>query len=66
LFDVQSDPAELADLAGQDGREREVADLTDRLVQWMSTVEDPLLDGPVRVPYYERAMEDAQADARDE
>jgi arylsulfatase A-like enzyme len=66
LFDVQSDPAELADLAGQDGREREVADLTDRLVQWMSTVEDPLLDGPVRVPYYERAMEDALADARDE
>jgi arylsulfatase A-like enzyme len=58
LFDLQNDPYELHNLAqGPDQRAR-VTSLSARLHAWMEEVDDPLLAGPLRTPYYERAMAD--------
>jgi hypothetical protein len=35
-----------------------VADLSRRLLAWMREVNDPLLDGPLRTPYYDRSIAD--------
>jgi arylsulfatase A-like enzyme len=61
LYDLDADPFELRDLAAEDGREEAVADLSSRLYQWMASVDDPLLDGRVRHPYYERALADLES-----
>jgi hypothetical protein len=37
-----------------------VAELSGRLWQWMKQVDDPILKGPLRTPYYEDAMRDFQ------
>ncbi len=58
LFDIEKDPYELDDLGSKDENTAIVADLSGRLLAWMKTVDDPLLDGPVHMPYYERAMKD--------
>ena len=58
LFDVKRDPDGLEDV-GMDGEHDElVADLSRQLLQWMVAVDDPLLQGRVRLPYYERAIDD--------
>jgi arylsulfatase A-like enzyme len=57
LYDLEADPLELRNLAGQ----KEVADverdLSARLSTWMRETDDPLLDGPVSSPRYRMAME---------
>ena len=58
LFDVESDPYELDDIGSEPEHEEEVANLSARLLRWMVAVDDPLLEGPVRLPYYERAIDD--------
>ncbi|MFP4384561.1 MAG: sulfatase [Spirochaetia bacterium] len=58
LFDLQADPYELTDI-GQDPSTADIAaDLSAMLLAWMKDVDDPLLKGPVRTPYYERTMGD--------
>jgi len=58
LFDLQNDPHQLADLGGSRKHAELAEDLSARLWRWMEQVGDPLLEGPVRTPYYEKAMED--------
>lgn len=58
LFDVVADPHELDDVGSAAENETTVAALSARLLRWMVAVDDPLLEGPVRLPYYERAMDD--------
>jgi hypothetical protein len=58
LFDIQADPYELHDIGSQEGYATLVADLSRRLLRWMVEVDDPLLQGPLRTPYYERAIAD--------
>ena len=58
LFDLQSDPYELHNLAQDPDQQVRVASLSARLRAWMEEVDDPLLAGPLRTPYYERAMAD--------
>jgi hypothetical protein len=58
LFDLQKDPHERNDLAGQAEYADIVRDLSDRLWRWMQRVEDPILDGPLVTPYYTEAMQD--------
>ena len=58
LFDIQADPYELHDIAGQAENAETVAELSKRLLAWMASVGDPLLAGPVPTPYYERAIAD--------
>lgn len=58
LFDLDDDPNEFNNLAGQ----AEYNDIQDRLDtmlwEWMQLVEDPLLKGPIRTPSYRSAMRD--------
>ena len=58
LFDIQTDPYELHDIGSQEGYADVLADLSGRLLGWMREVDDPLLKGPLRTPYYERAIAD--------
>jgi len=58
LFDVREDPYELDDIGSKKENAAIVADLSGRLLAWMKEVKDPLLEGPLRTPYYDRAMGD--------
>jgi arylsulfatase A-like enzyme len=58
LFDVQADPYELTDLGSEPEHVDTVQALSRELLRWMVAVDDPLLQGRVRIPYYERSMED--------
>lgn len=58
LFDLQQDPWEERDLSGDPQHADVSRELSDALWRWMEEVEDPILQGPIRTPYYERAMED--------
>jgi arylsulfatase A-like enzyme len=58
LFDLREDPWELNDLSGEPTHRRTLRELSRRLLAWMREVNDPLLKGPLRTPYYDRALED--------
>jgi len=58
LYDIQEDPSELTDPSSEADHHDRVADLSAQLLRWMVDVDDPLLEGPVRLPYYERAIDD--------
>jgi len=58
LYDLQADPGELKDIGAKPENKAIVQDLSRRLLAWMKRVKDPLLDGPLRTPYYDRAMAD--------
>ncbi len=58
LFDLREDPWEERDLSGDPEYAEVFRDLSDRLWRWMEEVGDPVLDGPIVTPYYDRAMED--------
>jgi len=56
LYDVQADPDELNDLAGDSEHEAVRAELSAALAKWMRDTADPLLDGPVASPFYRKAI----------
>ena len=58
LFDLEADPIEYENLAQEDRYADLVRELSDRLWRWMEDVGDPILEGPIRTPYYEEAMRD--------
>lgn len=58
LYDLRADPGELKDIAAKPEKKAIVRDLSRRLLAWMKRVNDPLLNGPLRTPYYDRAIED--------
>ena len=58
LFDIQEDPYELNDIGSEEEHATTVSELSARLLRWMQEVDDPLLEGPLRTPYYDRAMAD--------
>ncbi|MFO7974943.1 MAG: sulfatase [Candidatus Hydrogenedentota bacterium] len=58
LFDLQTDPYELNDIADAPENAGIVKELSDRLLDWIRQVNDPLLEGLPRTPYYARAMAD--------
>ena len=57
LYDIKDDPFELNNLSGDETYSEIIADLTNKLHEWMVKVDDPLLHGPVASPYYTRAMQ---------
>ena len=61
LYDLQEDPWELNDLGSDEAYRETVRELSRRLLTWMHQVDDPLLKGPVRTPYYERAIADLKS-----
>ena len=58
LFDIIDDPYELNDIGSKTENASLVEHLSRRLVSWMRAVDDPLLRGPLRTPYYDKAIND--------
>ena len=57
-YDLADDPYELENRAGNESY-RDVQNELDRaLMAWMDEVDDPILEGPIRTPYYGLAMAD--------
>ena len=61
LFDLENDPYELRDIGSEQECASIVAELSHRLLAWMEQVKDPLLEGPLRTPYYDKAMTDLKS-----
>jgi len=57
LFDVQNDPDQLSDIADEKENAAIVKSLSRKLHDWMVSVGDPLLKGPLQTPYYQRSVE---------
>jgi arylsulfatase A-like enzyme len=58
LFDVQNDPDQFNDIADKKENAAIVKSLSKKLYDWMASVGDPLLKGPLPTPYYQRSMEE--------
>jgi arylsulfatase A-like enzyme len=58
LYDIQKDPHELNDLSDDLKLKGVAAQLQNQLLNWMEKVNDPLLQGPLETPYYDKSMED--------
>lgn len=58
LFDIEQDPWELNNLAGESEYRITVQSLSKELMNWMKSVDDPLLGGPLATPYYEKSIEE--------
>ena len=56
LYDLETDPLEMDNLAGRPELAHVERDLSDRLWSWMRETADPLLNGPIPSPYYRTAM----------
>lgn len=57
LYDLEQDPLELHNVAGDPAFAEIERELSNRLGMWMSETADPLLGGPVASPRYRRAMQ---------
>ena len=58
LFDLGADPNEFSNLADRPGYADAQDHLDTLLWEWMESVDDPLLRGPVSTPSYEAAARD--------
>ncbi len=65
LFDIESDPFEINDLSEHEDLQKVKDELSEKLLEWMKEVDDPLLKGPQRTPYYDKAMKDFTGSAPD-
>lgn len=63
LFNIQDDPYELIDVGGKEELQTIKNELSAILLEWMKETGDPLLKGPQRTPYYDKAMEDFTGNA---
>ena len=58
LFDLANDPYELHDIGNDPANAERVRELSAQLLDWMREVDDPLLRGPLKTPYYEKSIND--------
>jgi N-sulfoglucosamine sulfohydrolase len=61
FYDLQTDPCEMNNRCDDPALREEFAALDGRLWQWMESVNDSLLRGPERTPFYEKAITDYQS-----
>lgn len=57
LYDLTADPDELHNLADDPASGAILADMKQKLLNWMQATDDPLLNGAVPSPYHTRALE---------
>jgi arylsulfatase A-like enzyme len=62
LYDLHEDPHELHDLGRAPTHQPIRQQLSGQLLSWLESVEDPILQGPIRTPYYEMAIADLSHD----
>ena len=58
LFDIKNDPYELSDIGSQPEYASVLNKLSRSLLDWMKRTGDPLLEGPLKTPYYSKAILD--------
>ncbi|MDP2856079.1 MAG: sulfatase [bacterium] len=58
LYNLEDDPFELINLGISEEYSEIAKELSKELMEWMKSVNDPLLKGPISTPYYEKSMED--------
>ena len=58
LYDLDEDPNEFTNVAGQPAYADTQRQLANRLWDWLERVDDPLLHGPIRTPSYEKSIAD--------
>lgn len=58
LYDIENDPYQLEDIGDDPQNANIVEELSRKLLRWMQEVNDPLLHGPLKTPYYEKAIAD--------
>lgn len=62
LYDLENDPNEFDNLAGQDDLSDIENELRLRLFAWMQDTDDPILKGAIESPYYDRAIQQLKGD----
>ncbi len=55
LYNIEKDPFELENLGQNQAFAGKVKELSSELMSWMKSVKDPLLEGPLVTPYYEKS-----------
>jgi arylsulfatase A-like enzyme len=63
LYDLRADPLEFDNRADDPTRAEIRRDLQSRLRRWLEDVQDPILRGPLRTPFYERSLRELHAEA---
>jgi arylsulfatase A-like enzyme len=58
LYNIQNDPFELSDLGHKKEFQNIKNELSSKLLEWMKDVDDPILQGPQKTPYYDKAIKD--------
>ena len=58
LYNIEEDPYELENLGESAEYSEIVKVLSKELMNWMESVNDPLLKGPLSTPYYEKSIDD--------
>ncbi|MEJ2614434.1 MAG: hypothetical protein P8Z35_05725, partial [Ignavibacteriaceae bacterium] len=61
LYDLSKDPYELNDIGSKPEYASVVKEMSKSLLNWMEQVNDPLLKGPLRTPYYDKAIKDLKS-----
>ena len=57
LYDIEADPWEMNNLAEEKSPQPLRTELHRRLMDWMQSVQDPILEGPIITPYFRKAMD---------
>ena len=55
LYDLQTDPGEFNNVGEDPAYAGVRKKMLGALREWMKSVDDPLLEGPLRTPYYDQA-----------
>jgi len=63
LYDLRADPLEFNNRADDPACADVRRDLHGRLRRWLEDVGDPILQGPLRTPFYERSLRELHAEA---
>jgi N-sulfoglucosamine sulfohydrolase len=56
LYDLHADPLEVQNLADSPEHAAIRSELDAKLWQWLENMDDPILQGPIRMPHYEQSM----------
>lgn len=64
LYNIETDPFELEDLGQKKEYAGKVKALSSELMSCMKSVKDPLLEGPLVTPYYEKSKAEFESKAQ--